>query len=291
VEDKPAFPPKVALLASIVAFSTASILIRMSRAPPLAIATYRLAFATLILLPFYICSGGHKRLAASRPKDILTLTAVGVVLAIHFGSWITSLGLTSVASSVLFGHFDPIFVVAVSHFYLGERIGREAFIGIAFAFVGAATIAFSDAGMSGTSLLGDFLALIGAIMLGIYILAGRRLRQSLDLVSYVTPVYASSAVVLTLASLASGTSLWPYPRSEFLLFLAIAIVPMIFGHTVYNWTLKWLSAPLASISFLGEPVGATILAYLFLDEVPSILALFGGVLILLGIYQCVRSSK
>jgi drug/metabolite transporter (DMT)-like permease len=291
VEDKPAFPPNVALLVSIVAVSTASILIRMSGAPPLAIATYRLAFATLILLPFYIRSGGHKRLAASSSRDILTLAAVGVVLAIHFGSWITSLGLTSVASSVLFVHIDPIFVAVVSHIYFGERIGRGTLVGITLAFVGAAIIAFSDAGVSSASLLGDLLAMIGAIMLGLYILAGRRLRQSLDLVSYVTPVYAFSAVTLALASLASGTSLWPYPRSELILFFAIALVPMIFGHTVYNWTLKWLSAPLVSISLLGEPVGATILAYLFLDEAPSVLALFGGVLVLLGIYQCVRSSR
>ena len=291
MEDKPAFPPNVALLASIVAISTASILIRMSGAPPLAIATYRLAFATLILLPFYIRSGGHKRLAVSSPRDVLTLAAVGVVLAIHFDSWITSLGLTSVASSVLFVHVDPIFVAVVSHFYLKERIGRGTLVGITLAFLGAVTIVFSDAGVSSVSLLGDLLAFIGAIMLGLYILAGRRLRQSLDLVSYVTPVYAFSAVTLVLASFVSGTSLWPYPRGELLLFLVIALVPMIFGHTVYNWTLKWLSAPLVSISLLGEPVGATILAYLLLDEVPSILTLFGGMLILLGIYQCVRSSR
>jgi len=290
LEDKPAFPPNVALLVSIVAVSTASILIRMSGAPPLAIATYRLAFATLMLLPFYIRSGGHKRLAASSSRDILTLAAVGVVLAIHFGSWITSLGLTSVASSVLFVHVDPIFVAVVSHFYLGERIRRGTLIGITFALVGAVTIAFGDAGVSGTSLFGDLLAMIGAVMLGLYILAGRRLRQSLDLVSYVTPVYATSTFALALASLATGTSLWPYPLSELLLFLAIALIPMIFGHTIYNWTLKWLPAPLVSISLLGEPVGATILAYLLLEEVPSTLTLIGGVLILLGIYQCVRSS-
>lgn len=290
MEDKPAFPPNVALLVSIIAVSTASILIRMSGAPSLAIATYRLAFATLMLLPFYIRSGGHKRLAASSSRDILTLAAVGVVLAIHFGSWITSLGLTSVASSVLFVHVDPIFVAVVSHFYLGERIKRGTLIGITFALVGAVTIAFGDAGVSGTSLFGDLLAMIGAVMLGLYILAGRRLRQSLDLVSYVTPVYATSAFALALASLATGTSLWPYPLSELLLFLAIALIPMIFGHTIYNWTLKWLPAPLVSISLLGEPVGATILAYLLLEEVPSTLTLIGGVLILLGIYQCVRSS-
>jgi len=290
VEDKPAFPPNVALLVSIVAVSTASILIRMSGAPPLAIATYRLVFATLMLLPFYIRSGGPRHLVESGSRDILSLAAVGVVLAIHFGSWITSLGLTSVASSVLFVHVDPIFVAVASHFYFGERIGRGTLLGILFALAGVAIIAFGDAAVGDASLLGDFLALIGAIMLGLYILAGRRLRQSLDLVSYVTPVYATSAVVLALASIATGTSLWPYPRGELLLFFAIALIPMIFGHTLYNWTLKWLSAPLVSISLLGEPVGATILAYILLAEVPPVLTLFGGALILLGIYQCVRSS-
>jgi len=258
VSERPKFPPNIALFISIVAVSTASILIRMSAAGPLAIAAYRLTFATLILLPFYIHS--------------------------------TSLGFTSVASSVVFVHVDPIFVAAVSHFVFKERINRGTLLGIVFAFAGAIIIALGDAGVGEVNLYGDLLALVGAIMLGIYILSGRRLRQSLDLVSYVTPVYATSAVVLILGSLVNGTKLAPFPMREYLLFLAIAVVPMIFGHTVYNWALKYVEAPVVSISLLGEPVGATILAYLVLREVPNTLALVGGVITLLGIYLCVRSS-
>jgi drug/metabolite transporter (DMT)-like permease len=90
---------------------------------------------------------------------------------------------------------------------------------------------------------------------------------------------------------ATGTRLAPLPPREYLLFLAIAVVPMIFGHTVYNWALKYIEAPIVSISLLGEPVGATILAYFVLREVPPPLAIFGGIITLLGIYQCVRSRK
>lgn len=284
------FHPNLALLVSIVAVSTASILIRWSAAPPLAIASYRLLFATLMLAPFYLRSGGIRRLSESSGKDVLTLMAVGVVLALHFASWITSLSLTSVASSVLFVHVDPIFVAAVSHFVFKERIDRGSLLGIVAACAGATVIAFGDAGVGEANLYGDLLALVGAVMLGIYILAGRRLRQGLDLVSYVTPVYATSAVVLILSSLATGTRLAPYPPRECILFLAIAVVPMIFGHTVYNWALKYVSAPVVSISLLGEPVGATILALFFLNEAPSALTLIGGVITLAGIYQCVRSS-
>jgi len=291
LSEGPIIPPKIALLVSIVAVSTASILIRMSSAGPLAIAAYRLTLATLILLPFYIRSGGAGRLLRSSGREVLNFVGVGVVLALHFASWITSLSFTSVASSVIFVHVDPIFVAAISHFVFNERISKGTLLGIAVAFAGATIIALGDSGLGEVSLYGDLLALVGAVMLGLYILSGRRIRQSHDLVSYVTPVYATSAIVLILGSLATGTRLAPFPMNEYLLFLAIAVVPMIFGHTLYNWTLKYIEAPIVSISLLGEPVGATILAYFVLRETPPPLAIIGGIITLLGIYQCVRSRK
>jgi len=291
VSDPPPFPPNVALLISIVAVSTASILIRMSESAPLAIASYRLIFSTLILLPFFIGFGSFEKLRSISRKDLLNLVAVGIVLALHFGSWITSLNFTSVSSSVIFVHVDPIFVAAVSHFLYGERIDRQTLLGIAIAFVGATIIALGDASIGETNLYGDFLALIGALMLGLYILSGRRIRQSLDLVTYVTPVYATSAVVLTLGGIATGTRMVSLPLREYLLFFVIALVPMIFGHTVYNWALKYVEAPIVSISLLGEPVGATILAHLFLGEAPSALSLVGGAITLSGIYLSISSRQ
>jgi drug/metabolite transporter (DMT)-like permease len=284
--ERPAFPPNLALLVSIVAVSTASILIRLSAAPPMAIATWRMVLSTLMLLPFFTTGGRPRRLAAMSAKEKLTLTGVGVVLAVHFASWITSLSFTSVASSVIFVHVDPIFVALVSHFLLGERVGRRVAVGIAVAFAGATVIALGDLGVGRENLVGDLLSLVGAVALGIYILAGRRLRQSLDLVSYVTPVYATSAMVLASGSLAMGVPLVGYPGGEMLLFFAIALVPMIFGHTVYNWALRWISAPVVSISLLGEPVGASILAYIVLVESPGPMVLLGGAVTLAGILIC-----
>jgi drug/metabolite transporter (DMT)-like permease len=289
--EKPNFPPNAALIISLVAVSTASILIRMSSAPPLTIATYRLLFTTAILFPFYLRSGGLKKLVSSPSIDILILTVVGLVLAIHFASWITSLSLTSVASSVTLVHVDQIFVATISHFIFKERINIRTILGIIIAFIGATIIALGDFGVGENNLFGDFLALVGAIMLGIYILSGRKLRQELDLISYVTPVYATSTLFLILFSIVSGVSLAPYPLREYLLFLIIAIVPMIFGHTIYNWALKYVQAPVISISLLGEPVGATLLAFVFLKETPSIFTLMGGAITLIGIYQCVRSRN
>ena len=214
------------------------------------------------------------------------LVGVGVVLAVHFATWITSLSYTSVASSVIFVHVDPIFVALVSHFVLGEKVSKRVALGIGIAFLGASIIALGDLGVGRENLLGDALSLVGAIALGIYIMAGRRLRQRLDLTTYVTPVYAVSATMLALGSAVVGAPLTGYDLETILMFVAIALVPMIFGHTLYNWALKWISAPVVSISLLGEPVGASLLAFLILSESPSPLTFVGGAVTLAGILVC-----
>jgi drug/metabolite transporter (DMT)-like permease len=211
------------------------------------------------------------------------LILIGLILAVHFASWITSLNLTSVASSVIFVHIDPIFVTLISHFFLGERVSMRTIIGIILGISGATIIAIGDAGLGDLNLYGDMLALIGGIMLGLYILGGRTLRQKLDLTTYVTPVYFTSAFTLLTASILTETQITGFSTKEYVLFIIIAIVPMIFGHTVYNWALRYVEAPVVSLSLLGEPVGASILAYIFLDEIPTLMVILGGALTLFGI--------
>jgi drug/metabolite transporter (DMT)-like permease len=284
--ERPDVPPNLVLLVSIIAVSTASILIRLTDAPPMTIATWRLFFSTLMLFPFFLVDGGWGKLRDMDGRDLLALTGVGVVLAVHFATWITSLSYTSVASSVIFVHVDPIFVALVSHFVLGERVSRRVTLGIGVAFFGASIIAIGDLGVGSENIVGDALSLVGAIALGLYIIAGRKLRQRLDLTMYVTPVYVVSAAVLALGSVVGGIPLLGYDSGVLLMFCVIALVPMIFGHTLYNWALKWISAPVVSISLLGEPVGASLLALLVLGETPSPLALLGGVVTLTGILVC-----
>lgn len=289
MEKKPRVPPYIGILVGVSAVSTASLLIRLSSAPALAIAAYRLLFATIILLPFFLITGGMRELRALSLRGFLVLIGVGLVLAAHFGSWITSLKVTSVASSVILVNVAPIFVAVLSHFYLKERTTRRVWLGILTAFSGAAIIALGDLGRGEDSLLGDLLAVVGAVMLSLYLLAGRRIRQKLGLLAYVTPVYAVSALTLFFSCVSTGVPLAPYPQEEIVLFLALAVVPMIFGHTVYNWALKYVGAPIVSVSLLGEPVGAILLAALFLREMPASIAAFGGVLTLLGIYVTASS--
>jgi len=280
--ERPPINPYLILTVSIIAVSTASILIRLSTSPPLVIAAYRLLFATLMLTPLYIAEGGHRRLMALGSRRLLTLIAVGFILAVHFAAWITSLSYTTVASSVIFVHMDPIIVALLSHLILDERLTARRIMGVLIAFSGAITIGWGDLRLG--NLYGDLLSLLGAVALALYIIAGRSLRRHLTLLEYVTPIYATSAALLLLGCLLTGVPLYPYPIREYLLFLSIAFIPMILGHTLFNWALRYVEAPVVSVSLLGEPIGASALALLILGEFPPLTTIIGGAVTLLGIY-------
>jgi len=284
--------PFAAIAAAIVAVSFSSIFIRWSESDAVTIAFYRLALATLIVLPFAAADRSTPLRGLPR-RDVLLMAGIGVVLAAHFAFWITSLkteGVT-VASSVVLVTSHPVMVALVSHFFLKERVGRATAAGIGIGFAGVVAIAVADLGVSATTLAGDLAALTGGVMAGIYFLAGRRLRQRVSLPVYAFVVYGTAA--LALFGLAAGTGQLA-PRGdlarELLLFGAMAAIPQLGGHTLYNWSLRFVPAPLVSLSLVGEPVGSSLLAWTLLGEVPSGFVALGAALALAGIFLTAYSS-
>jgi drug/metabolite transporter (DMT)-like permease len=271
---------------AVVAMSWAAPLIRLATAPPLAIAAWRLTFATLLLAPALAASparrdwtklgGGARRIAV----------VAGIALALHFASWITSLRLTSVAASAVLVSLSPVFAWLFSRIFLGERPARRQAIGIALAIAGAAVIALGDARHAGRgALTGDLLALAGAAFGGAYFVIGRRLRADLGLLAYITPVYGVAALVLLAWATGLREAFVAYPAGDWLIFAALAAGPMIVGHGGLNYALRYLPAYTVNVAALGEPVGATLIAWLLpaIAEPPGLPALAGGVLALGGI--------
>ncbi len=270
----------------IVAVSFAAIFIRLSDSDPMTVAFYRMFFSTLFLLIFippYI-----DRLKRLSRKEWITLMTTGLFLAVHFAFWISSLYHTSVASSAILVSTHPILVAWISGWYLDEKTSFNAYIGIGIALVGVAVMTFSNYRVGGRALFGDMLAIIGMIALAGYILRGRKIRQDLAVIPYAFVVYMFSAVFLAVFSIPFSASFAVYPAREYIIFLALALIPTVVGHTIFNWGLKHLKARIISISFLGEPLGASILAFLILKEMPPELTLVGGIITLLGIYMCTR---
>lgn len=281
--------PYIGIAIGIVAVSTASIFIRLAQAPALVIAAYRLTIAALILGPVAYFRYREELRSLTRVEIGLAL-ASGLFLGLHFATWISSLEYTSVASSVVFASTAPLFVGLVAPIFLRERLSRPMIAGIIVSTVGGMVVGVGDFGSSRNELLGDLLAVGGAIFGAGYFLIGRRLRVRLSLIAYITLVYSTAAVFLLALAMGSGQRFTGYPTQTYLFLVLLATVPQLIGHSSFNWALRYLPATFVAVTILGEPIGSTILAYFILAEVPTPLKLLGGALILTGIYLTSRQE-
>ena len=275
---------------AVVAVSWAAIFIKLTGAPPLATAFYRMSFATLFILPLAL-KKSLPEILKIRGKILIVTLLSGIFLGFHFATWITSLDYTSISNSVVLVTTQPIFVAVLSHFLLKEKINLTTLSAILLALLGSFIISGGDFKIGKENFLGDILALIGAIMAAAYLLCGRVVRQKLSLITYIFLVYFISALVLGVLCIIWGTPLYPYPPKTFLWFILLGLVPTVIGHTLYNWALKYLKAYLVGISILGEPVGATILAYLVFKQIPPTLTYLGAAAIFTGIFLVFWSQK
>ncbi|WP_226481612.1 DMT family transporter [Natrinema amylolyticum] len=277
--------PLVALAVAVFATSTSAILVRWSAAPSSVAAFYRVLFTTVLVTPIAVTRHRAAFARLSR-RDLAGAVVAGVALAVHFAAWFESLDHTSVAASVTLVQSQPIFVALGAGLLLGERIGRATVAGIAVAIGGAAAMSLGSTGpaaLSDGTLYGNALAVLGAVTVAGYVLAGRSIRQRVPLFPYVTVVYGACVIVLFLLVGAQGHPYVGYPAREWLLFLGLAVGPGVLGHTVSNWVLEHLESVVVSVAWLGEPVGATLLAFVLLAEVPDAITVVGGVVVIAGV--------
>ena len=278
------------LAAAVAAVSLAPIFVRLADAPGVVVAAYRMAIAALVIVPLTL--RGLRRTRLTRATAIPTVWA-GALLAVHFATWITSLSFTTVAASVTLVATVPLWMALFSWWFLGRAPSLTTLIGVLVAIAGGATIAFGDAGAGTASrpLLGDALALVGAISVTGYLMLGRTAqRAGLGLNAYTGLAYAVAAVLLLPLPAIFGMPYVAYTPETFLWVLALALVPQLIGHTGINHAMKHLDPTMVSTTLLLEPVGAAVLALVLFGEVPSWLTIGGAALLLVGLVLTVRAG-
>jgi len=288
-KDRPPFNPSLALISGVLAVSTGAIFAKLAEAPALVIAAYRVGLASLILAPIAWWQARDELLGLEK-KDYMLALLSGFFLALHFSAWISSLSYTSVANSVVLVNTNPLWVGILTPVISKDRLTLMTKIGIVISVIGGAIIGAGDFATGGQALWGDFLALLGSICAAVYLLLGRNLRRKLSLIAYVIICYGSAAIILWVLVIALGLQVVGFSSGTYAAFAGMALISQIIGHTSYNWALKWFSASLIAVSLLGEPIGATILAYIIFDETLTWTKLVGGSLILAAIYLAARGE-
>lgn len=299
-DTSPPFSPIIVLLFGVIGISSGSILVRFAQGqdmPSIVIAAWRLTLASAILLPLALT---RRRSELKQMSGISWGLAIlsGFMLSLHFATWISSLAYTSVASSTVLVTTAPLWVGLAAPFLLGEQLSRPLKIGIALALLGSVLIGVADVvsyadGRLQLSLtqftnqsnpiLGNGLAIIGAITASAYLIIGRRLRFGMSLLSYTAVVYSTAACFLIIMALVSGYDLFGYSAVAYLLMLLMALFPQLIGHSSYNYALGYLPAASVSVVVIAEPIGATLLALLIFQEIPNGITIVGSVILLAGI--------
>ena len=283
------------LSVAVVAVSLAAIFIRLADAPGVVVAWWRMAIAALVLAPIAVRALRRTPLTRS---TVLPTAAAGVLLGVHFATWISSLSYTSVAASVALVSTTPLWVAILSWAFLKQAPTLTVLVGVLLAVAGGAVIGFGDAlGTTASEhapapLLGDGLALVGALAVAGYLMLGRvAQRRGLAIDAYAGVAYAVAALVLLPMPWLVGASYVAYPPSTFAWVVALALVPQLIGHTGINYAMRHLDPTRVATATLLEPVGAGLLAFLVFAEAPSSVTLVGASVLLLGVVLTVRTGR
>ena len=282
--------PYLALFIRMLAISTSAILIRLSDSDPLVIGSYRQTFATLLFIPFLIRDKGQE-IRALPQQRIVEMAITGVLLGGHFGVFISSVKATSIAASVLLGTCHIVYVAIIGWLFLGERLNVKAIKGTILALLGIVILFWGDLVQDPGNFRGIILAFISGILAGLYYLSGRKLRKEISLPLYALVVYFFSALTMWSVVLIQDLDYRNLPMDEIQLFILMALIPTLLGHTMQNWALGFLPAYVVSISLLSEPVGSGILGWIIFSEMPSLGVFIGGLVVLIGVYVVTTAEK
>lgn len=284
--------PRIVIVLSVAVglISTAAVLIKLAEAPVIVIAAYRMGISALLLAPV-AWTFRRKEIASLSRNQWGFFLLGGLFLSLHFLTWIASLQFTSVASSVVLVTTNPIFVGLGSVFLLNERLSPLLVGGIVLSVLGGFLIGYGDLRLGGGALYGDLLALLGAVAGSAYLLVGRRVRSRTDTLTYVSVVYGIAGFVLVVSTALQSRAFLGYSTMTYLVMILLALGPQLIGHSSFNWALRYLRAPTVAVIILGEPIGATVLAYFVLGEGITPLKTAGGVLVLMGIYLAARAEN
>lgn len=285
-------PSRLGLVMGIglVAVSLSAIFIRLADAPGVVVAAYRMLLASLLLLPWTFRALRATPLTSrNAPYAVLA----GLLLGLHFATWISSLSYTSVAAGTSLGTTTPVWVALSSWLFLGLAPPFSALLGMLSAVLGGALIGFGAAGgESSAPFFGNALALTGAAAAAAYLLLGRSAqRRGLGLQAYIGVAYGVAALSLLPLPFFFGYDYFGYGAGTYFWILMLALVSQLVGHTAYNYAVRYLEPTLVATVILLEPIGASLLALLLFGEVPPILTLFGALVLLGGVALTARNSR
>jgi len=284
--------PKIIVVLAALFCSFSAIFVRFSTAPSVTMAAYRMGISALILLPI-IFKNHIQELKGIDKKTLILCLINGVFLGLHFATYFESLKHTSVASAVVLVDTQVIFVALIMWLVMKQKISFKGIIGIIMTLGGSIIIALADKSGGGNNVLyGDILALCGSVLFAFYASIGYVARKNLSTTAYTFILYFVAFITLTLISFIIGDGMTGYGTMNLFWALMLAIFPTMLGHSLYSWSLKFVSPVFMSTAVLLEPVFSTVMAIFLFKEIPVMIQIIGIIIIIAGVatYSMAKDS-
>jgi len=274
--------PYLGLVIGILSLGFSAIFVRWANAPGPITSFYRMAVAATILLWPFVRRMRKKR---NPPRQGLLLAALGgLLLGTDMALWATGVTMSGATTPTILANTAPLWVGVGSWILFREKLPRTFWLGLGLAILGAAVIVGLNNLRSEALDRGSLLGLLSAVFYGGYFLVTQRGRETLDSLTYLWPVTASAAVGLFFLNLLLGNPFTGYSTQTYLNFLAMGLVPQVFGYLAINYALGYLPASIVSPTMLGQPAITVLLAWLLLNETLFPEQILGGAAVMLGVY-------
>ena len=273
---------RLIVLLGVLGVSASSILVRLSTAPSLILVFYRVGMAALLLAP-WVWLRHRQELRSLSGREVLLCLGSGGALGLHFSVYFESLRYTSIASSVVLVDTEVLFVALISILLFHKKLSGKAWLAVGLALGGSVIIAMADTAAGPDALRGDALALAGALFVAIYTMIGAVCRKTVSTTVYTFLVYLAASLTVLVIALAEGQAITGYGSVNYLTGFGMAILCTLLGHSVFSWGLKYLPPAFISTAKLLEPVFASLLGLILFREVPGILTVLGGIIIIFAI--------
>lgn len=278
------------LLLGVFAGACSIVFIKTSTLHPVLLAAYRQLAAGIILLPLYFI---RLKKAGLRPSFPLIRPSIlpGLFLGLHFIFWNYGAGMTTAANGTMLVNMVPVVMPFFAYFLFKEVINFPEILGTLLAIGGIVVLGLSDFHLSRETFLGDISCFVAMVFAAAYLALSRRNNKGESIWIYIVPVYLVGGLFTFIISLFFTGPLENVTGKNIFMFLGLACISTIIGHTIFNISMRRLRSQLVTLINLLQILYGALLGFFFFGEVPSRYFFIASPIILAGTVLTILFSK
>ncbi len=265
---------------------SSAVFVRLSDLGPLTTGFYRMLFALPLLMVWMRWE--KKEHSHSPPNriflsDVWGLIIAGIFFAVDLALWNWSIDYTTIVNSTLLNNTAALYVPLLVWLLFKEKPSRRIIIAAFIGFLGCAFLVGESFSISFKSLLGDMVALLSGLMVALYLISLKHIRDRVLTGFLMFWTGGCATLFLALFSYVAGEAFWPLTLRDFMNILGQAVLVHTLGQGLIAYSLGKIPASYAAVILFLAPVTGALLGWVFYAESLSIAKLFGMALVMVSV--------